>query len=254
MSPLVSVVMPAYNAEKFITDAVLSVLNQTYQDYELIVIDDCSTDSTYQILTEICKKDNRIKLYRNAVNSGVSYTRNFGVSKACGEWIAFLDSDDIWAADKLEKQLRATLRESHAVISYTASGFMDSAGNRYSYVMHAQAKTTYKMMLRRNLMSCSSVMVKKDVFTKVKMASDEMHEDYSAWLKILREYPYAIGVDEPLLIYRMVSTSKSSKRIKSAKMLYNSYRYVGYNPLTAFVYCTQYMFYSVKKRRHIGNS
>lgn len=251
MTPNVSIIMPAYNAERYIESAVLSVINQTYSDFELIVVEDCSKDTTYQILTDLAKTDSRIKLFRNDTNSGASYSRNFGVSKAEGEWIAFLDSDDMWLKEKLEIQMSALSENPDAVISYTASSFIDENGNPFSYVMPAEEKMTYKMMLRRNLMSCSSVVVKKDVFNDVKMGHDKMHEDYTAWLQILKKHPYALGINKPLLVYRMCENSKSSNRIKSAKMLYNSYRYVGYNPVAALFRTLIYSVHSISKRNNI---
>jgi teichuronic acid biosynthesis glycosyltransferase TuaG len=252
--PFVSVVMPAYNASKYISAAIESVLSQAYQDFELIVIDDCSEDDTYLIAKSYAEKDPRIILLKNAENSGVSATRNYGISKARGEWIAFLDSDDMWRSDKLEKQLVLLQEHPDAKITYTASAFIDSEGTPYNYVMPAEQKMTYRMLLKKNLLSCSSVMVRRDVISRVKMADDKMHEDYSAWLRILRETPFAYGVNEPLLIYRLSKNSKSSGRIKSAKMIYNSYRYVGYNIVVSLFLMLQYSVHSISKHSHIKNN
>lgn len=250
-NPTVSVVMPAYNTSKYISAAIESVLLQTFTDFELIVIDDCSKDDTYQIVKSYADKDRRIILLRNLQNSGVSATRNYGIEKALGKWIAFLDSDDMWRSDKLEKQLELLDKNSDAIICYTASAFIDSDGNPYNYVMPAESKMTYRMLLKKNLLSCSSVVVRRDVISRVKMADDRMHEDYSAWLIILRETPYAYGINEPLLIYRLSTSSKSSNRLKSAKMLYHSYRYVGYNPVKSGFLLLCYSAHSISKRHLI---
>ena len=251
IQPVISVVMPANNAAKFISAAIESVLSQTYADFELIVIDDCSKDQTYSIAKSYAQRDSRIVLLQNRQNFGVSATRNYGVNTARGEWVAFLDSDDMWRNDKLEKQL-ALLREyPDAKISYTASSFIDCDGRPYNYIMPAESKMTYHMLLRKNLLSCSSVMVRRDVISRVGMADDRMHEDYSAWLLILRETPYAYGVNEPLLIYRLSQNSKSSSRLKSARMIYHSYRYVGYGFVFSYYLMLRYSVHSISKRRLI---
>lgn len=254
MIPTVSVVIPAYNAENFIENSINSVLQQTYIDFELIVINDCSKDRTANIVSELAKKDERIIFLQNKINHGVSFTQNLGISKARGKWIAFLDCDDLWEANKLEKQMALIKAHPDAVLTYTASSFIDYEGRPYSYIMAAEPEMTYKKLLKRNLLSCSSVIVRKDVISRIKMADDKMHEDYSAWLLILRETKCAYGINEPLLIYRISQNSKSSNRLQSAKMIYHSYRYVGYNHLLAVLLMLRYSIYSVNKRYKIKNS
>lgn len=252
--PVVSVVMPAYNAEKYVEAAMRSVMAQTFQDFELLVVDDCSKDRTAEIVQRLAGEDSRVVFLRNPKNSGVAATRNYAVSLAKGEWVAFLDSDDMWREDKLEKQLDLLQRHPNGVLSYTASAFMDQDGTPYSYVMEARPEVDYQTLLRRNLLSCSSVMVKTEVIRRYPMGHDGMHEDYSTWLQILRETRCAYGVNEPLLIYRLSPSSKSGSRVKSAKMLYRSYRYVGYGCLSAACLVLRYFVYSVHKRRKIAAS
>ena len=166
--------MPAYNAAAFIEDAINSALKQTYTDFELIVINDCSTDNTEDIISRLAATDTRIRFYKNDNNSGVSFTRNFGISKALGKWVAFLDSDDMWREDKIQKQVNLLKVHPDVVISYTASSFIDHSGKPFNYIMSAKSEITYKMLLKRNLLSCSSVMVRKDVICKIGMAGDNM--------------------------------------------------------------------------------
>ena len=252
--PLVSVVMPAYNAQEYIEVAIRSVLSQTFSDFELLVVDDGSIDQTAEIIQRLAEEDERIVFLKNDQNSGVSATRNYAILQAKGEWIAFLDSDDLWRKDKLEKQLKLLQSYPDGVLSYTASAFIDKNGKRSSYIMEAPLEVNYQMLLRRNLLSCSSVMVKKEVIRRYPMGHDKMHEDYSTWLQILREVRCAYGINEPLLIYRLTANSKSSNRVKSAKMLYRSYRYLGYNDIVAIFLVLQYLFYSIHKRRMIARS
>lgn len=105
MNDLVSIIMPSYNTAKYISAAIESILNQTYENWELIIVDDCSTDNTDEILTEYAKKDSRIRYYKNEKNSGAAVARNRALRQAKGKWVAFLDSDDLWEKDKLEKQI-----------------------------------------------------------------------------------------------------------------------------------------------------
>ncbi len=248
---VVSVVIPVYKAEKYIKKAVDSVLNQTFGDFELILIDDRSPDCSYEMLKEMEKNDSRIRVYQNEVNSGVSYTRNFGVDVANSEWIAFLDSDDYWEPNKLERQLPIHLENRDTVLSYTGTKFMKDNGELYDYIMPAEKSITFSELLKRNIISCSSVIVRKDVMQKYKFAGDKMHEDYTAWLNILKEYGSAYGVEEQLLVYRLTNNSKSSGRIKSAMMIYRSYRAVKMNPFKATFCMFRYAIYSISYRSNL---
>ena len=124
---LISIIMAAYNAEKTIEQAINSVLSQTYPDFELLVVNDCSTDKTAMLAEAIVKKDDRVRLISNEKNSGVSYTRKHGLEEASGEWIAILDSDDAWKPEKLEKQI-ALQEKTNADLLFTGSAFMDADG------------------------------------------------------------------------------------------------------------------------------
>lgn len=251
---MISIIMPAYNSEKYIGKAIDSVLKQTYSDYELIVIDDCSTDNTYKIIQTKAKEDMRIHIYQNTENVGVSKTRNRAVSLANGEWIAFLDSDDIWTEDKLEKQAAFINRNPDTVLFYTGSAFTDEYCNKYNYVLSVCERIDYKTLLRKNLISCSSVVIRRDVIENEKMQGDEMHEDYVTWLNVIKKYGYALGINEPLLIYRLSPNSKSSNRLQSAKMSLNSYHCLGYSYIVSAFFVLRYAFYSIRKRRNIKRS
>lgn len=249
--PFISVVMPAYKAEKTIGQAIDSVLAQTFKDLELIVVNDCSPDDTRKVMEEKAMLDERVRCFDNDKNRGASYTRNYAVKEARGEWIAFLDSDDMWTPDKLEKQLALKEKYDDGVIFYTASSFIDDNGEPYDYVMPALERIDYKTLLKKNLLSCSSVLIRSDVMKAIEMPGDSMHEDYYVWLKVLGEHKYAYGVNEPLLIYRLCSNSKSSSRIKSAKMLFNAYRAVGYGRVSSFLMSVRYSVHSITKRHNI---
>ena len=237
--------MPAYNAEKTIKISIDSILAQTFEDWELIVVNDASTDKTVDYIPN----DPRINIVTNEKNSGVSKSRNVGIELAKGEYLAFLDSDDLWRADKLEKQLQF-MKENDALISYTASAFINRAGEASQYVMEAEKTLCYDDLLKRNLMSLSSVMIRRDLMIPFPL-TEMIHEDYVVWLKLLKEHGLAYGLNEPLLIYRMGEATKSSNRLTSAKMTYNAYRYVGYGVCSACFLTMRYATHSIKKRMKI---
>jgi len=242
----ISVIIPAFNAEKYIKTSIKSVLRQTFQEFEIIAIDDSSSDNTFMLMTELSKIDKRIVLVQNRQNIGVSLTRNRGISMAKGNWIAFLDSDDEWEETKLEKQLKKA-EETGGDFIFTGSRFIDSSGRYYHQKLNVPEKIDFKHLLKQNIISCSSVLIKKNVIEKYPMKGDYLHEDYAVWLQVLKKTLYAYGVNEPLLIYRISKSSKSGNKIKSAIMTYRVYLYVGLNRITAFYYWIHYICRSIKK-------
>ena len=247
---LVSVIMAAYNAEKTIEQSINSVLNQTYPAVELLVVDDYSQDRTVKLVENIMARDNRVMLIYNKENSGVSYTRKHGLEEAKGAWIAILDSDDIWAPEKLEKQI-ILQKKMNADLLFTGSAFMDSDGQPIDWYLHAPSEVTYRHLLKQNVLSNSSSLVRKELYEKYYAVGDGMHEDFAVWLGILKEGKKAYGVDEPLLTYRIAKSSKSGNKIKAAKMNWNTYRYIGLNPLSAFYYECWYVVKGLMKYKNL---
>lgn len=251
VQPLVSIIMPAFNCENYIEQAIESIKEQTYTNWELIIIEDCSTDTTWEKIKTISHK--QIHIYRNPMNCGVAQTRNRGVELAAGDWIAFLDSDDLWVQEKLEKQIALLNREKEAPLVFTGSGFISETNIKMSYVLHVPEKIARKRLLKQNLISCSSVLVKKDLLKKYPMPTVKMiHEDFAVWLQILSQIPHAYGIDEPLLIYRISSSSKSGNKIKAARMNWNTYRYIQMNIFQSLYYMAFYMINGYKKYSQIG--
>lgn len=243
---LISIIMAAYNAEKTIEQAINSVLNQTYPNFELLVVNDCSTDKTAALVEAVAKKDNRVRLISNKKNSGVSYTRKHGLEETRGEWIAILDSDDAWKPEKLEKQINLQ-KKTNADLLFTGSAFMDADGKPIDWYLAAPAEVTYRQLLKQNVLSNSSALVRKELYAKYYAVGDGMHEDFALWLNILKDGRKAYGVDEPLLIYRIAKSSKSGNKFKAAKMNWNTYRYIGLNPIEAAYYEGWYMIKNVIK-------
>lgn len=246
----VSVVMPVYNAEKFLRESIESVLSQSYDAFELILINDCSKDNSLEIMREYAEKDSRVKVFDNESNKGVSYTRNVGVKNACGEYIAFLDSDDMWTSDKLEKQFRLIKEHPETDICFTGSAFVDTDSNKSDFVFSVPQSVTYKELLKQNVISCSSVLIKKEWLEKYPMQYDNMHEDFAVWLQVLRDNGVARAVNEPLLVYRVCKNSKSGNKFKSLLMGYRVYKFLGIN---IFKRCYYMMFYIVRGIRKHGS-
>ena len=249
---MVSIVMPTYNAVKYIQGAVESVLRQTYTDWELLIVDDGSTDGTEQMIQNLIKMDERVKLVKNRENIGVAETRNRGVELAKGEWIAFLDSDDIWHPNKLQEQLELYQRNGMPFI-FTGSGFMDENGKLLNYELSVPQIIGYKELLKQNVISCSSVLIKKELAKKYPMEhSEKMHEDFAVWLSILKqEHIKAAGVNKPLLIYRISEKSKSGNKWKASVMTFRVYRYIGLSIIPAVYYWLCYVCRSVKKYHNL---
>ena len=247
---LISIIMAAYNAEKTIEQAISSVLNQTYPNFELLVVNDCSKDRTAEIVGRLAERDSRVRLISNPKNSGVSYTRRHGLEEAKGAWIAILDSDDAWAPEKLEKQI-ALQKKAKADLLFTGSAFMDTDSQPIDWYLRAPVEVTYRQLLKQNVLSNSSALVRKELYAKHYAVGDGMHEDFAIWLGILKEGRKAYGVDEPLLIYRIARSSKSGNKIKAAKMNWNTYRYVGLNLLSAFYYECWYMVKGLLKYKNL---
>ena len=250
---MISIIMPAYNAEKTLEFAVRSVLAQTYRDFELIVINDCSKDRTVELILDLMKEDRRIRMLSNTRNSGVSMTRHNGVEAATGEWLAFLDSDDAWMPEKLEKQVELQNRTGANLI-FTASSFMNADGEKIEVVLHAPKRIGYRRLLKQNLLSNSSVMIRKSLYQQYEVLGDNMHEDFACWLKVLQSGEIAHGIDEPLLIYRLSSESKSGNKKKAAKMNWNTYRAIGLNTFEAAYYQAWYMANGVLKYIRIAHN
>lgn len=243
----ISVVMPAYNAQTYIEQAIESVLLQTCTDFELIVVDDASTDKTYDIVHKYELKDSRVRCYKNETNSGVAYSRNFGVQQAKYDWIAFIDSDDCWREDKLQKQVEVANKDIADII-YTGYGFMDSEGTMSKNVFRVPTRTVYKELLKQNVMSCSGIMLRKELLKTHTMKHDAVHEDFYTWLTMLRDGAVAIGIDEPLHTVRTaMKESKSGNKFKSAIMTYKTYRLLGLPWYRSLYYFAFYMYRNIKK-------
>ena len=254
----ISVIMPAYNEEKHIEQALASICIQKGDfNIEIIVIDDGSTDRTKEVVEDFDKKlsqnkygfsDNHISLtfIENEGSFGVADARNTGIRKAKGEFIAFLDADDWWEKDKLNMQL-SFMKKSGAVLCATGRELMHHDGTPMNKIINIPDIITYKMLLRTNYIPCSSVMMKTDVAREFYMCHDELHEDYILWLRILKKYGQVYGINKPMLKSRMSKGGKSRNKLKSAGMQIGCYRLMGYGIVKSMYYFVAYMVNGVKK-------
>lgn len=232
MNELVSIIMPAYQCEATVEESIRSVLSQTYQSWELIIVDDASTDGTPAILTRLVTEDSRIRVITLKYNGGVAAARNHGAKSALGKWIAFLDSDDIWLPEKLEKQL-SLAEKSETEFIYSGAACIDSHSQTIGRVFQVPASVSYHSLLHGNDLICSTIVLRTELFLLHPMERSDLHEDYICWLSILQEGTVAYGIQEPLILYRITAASKSGNKLKSASMAWRTFRYIGLNSIHA---------------------
>lgn len=219
--PLVSVIMPVYNGAPFVEQAAESALGQSMGDLELIMVDDCSADGSADIIARLAQRDSRIRPIYGQANRGVAASRNMGLDAAGGEFIAFLDCDDIWLPDKLELQL-ARMRERGADLCYASYSFINKSGEPVGRPYIVPEKTDYRALLYENVIGCSTAIFRRLSFGGLRMDGGYMHEDYVYWLDALKTPVKATGVRDVLVKYRLAG--RSSNKIQAARERWRIYR------------------------------
>lgn len=223
MTPLVSVIMPAYNAERFIAEAIQSVLAQSETRWELLVIDDCSTDSTRRIVTELANTDARIRLIENEENMGVARTRNRGLELCRGKYVALLDSDDYYKPQMLHKMV-ARAEETSADIIYCSYELVDEQGRKQCNDFIVPPATDFNESIKRSVITCSTVLITGQLAKNNRFPINIYHEDIALWFQLLRDGCVARGVPEVLAAYRQRADSRSSDKLISASRRWTIYR------------------------------
>lgn len=246
MTPRVSVVVPAYRCEKTVEESIRSALAQTVRDIEVIAVDDGSDDGTPDILKRLQNEDARVRVILLSENGGVANARNCGVKAAHAELIAFLDSDDLWEPDKLERQL-AAMEKTGAALIFTTAICIDACGEPTGKIFHAPETVTASRLLSGNDIVTSTVLVRRAVYERHPMEHSHLHEDVISWYRILSDGVKAVGIDEPLARYRVTKGSKTGSKVRSARMMWKTYRCLGIGFFKRVICFAGYLLHGVRR-------
>lgn len=243
---LVSIITPSYNCEKFIGKTILSVISQTYEKWEMIIVDDLSTDNTTSIVKEMIAKDSRIKLIIQKKNGGAAIARNVAIKNSTGRYIAFLDSDDLWFPDKLERQLEF-MRLNNLALTYSSYKTIDENDNEIGQFI-TQPQISYKQILKSNIIGCLTAVYDTKITGKTYMPEIQKRQDYGLWLRLLKQDINAMGILEPLASYRIHANSLSKNKFSAAKYQWKIYRNIEkLNIFKSIYYFIHYVFRGVFK-------
>ncbi len=244
---LVSVIMPVYNAEKYLADSLNSIFEQSYKNIEIVLVDDCSKDRSVEIIAEFHKKHPEIVYYLQGKNMGAGAARNKALELAKGQYVAFLDSDDIWMPSKIQRQLDL-MNEKKSPFSYTAIEMMDENSITVKSKRSIKESCTYKYLLHNTIIATSSVMVNRIVLGDFRMPLRRSGQDYATWLMLLRNGVMACGINEVLVRYRVTSGSLSSNKFKSIKQVWEiQTQDEGINKISAAFHVFCFGFNALKK-------
>lgn len=216
---IVSVITPVYNAERFLKTTIKSALNQTYRPMQIVLVDDCSTDSSAGIIHELQKKYPEIIYHLQPKNMGAGVARNAALEIATGRYVAFLDADDIWKPQKTERQL-ALMNKTKAPLCYTAIEMIDEYGNLTKSKRPVKTEINYKFLLHNTMIATSTVIVDRKITGDFRMPIRRGGQDYATWLMLLRKGNTAVGINEALEQYRVSAGSLSSNKFKSMKQVF----------------------------------
>lgn len=226
--PLVSVIIPIFNSEKYISDTIISVQNQTYQNWEMLLVDDGSTDATQTIITPFLT-DKRIQFYPLEKNSGTGVARNFGVSRAAGKYISFLDADDLWKPEKLEKQINF-MQTQNLPFTFSFYNCIDEQGKSLNKRVETPRNLSYRQLFFCNYVGNLTGIYDVDYFGKIRISSIRKRQDWMHWLIILKKIKTAKPVPESLAFYRIRENSLSTSKMALIRYNFAVYRqFHGFN-------------------------
>lgn len=234
----VSIIMPSYNSSKFVGESIQSVLDQTYTDWELLITDDCSKDNSVEVINGYVAKDNRIKLFPLEKNVGAASARNVSISNATGKYIAFLDSDDLWLPNKLERQLKF-MQENNCALSMSDYNVIAEDGSDLNKKISVPESINYSQYLRNTIIGCLTVIVDREKVGNFEMPIIKSSHDMALWLLLMKRGFKFYGLNESLAKYRLVSTSNTAKKWKAAKDVWKVYREIEHLNVvySAFNFC-----------------
>lgn len=256
MDELVSIIMPAYNSERYIKETIESVLKQTYKNFELIIVDDNSSDNTYKMIEKFSKIDTRIKIFKLSNNCGAAKARNLALKNSNGRFIAYLDADDIWYDEKIEKQVKFMLDNNYG-FSCTSYEVIDDLGKSLNKFIIMAEKLDYKGFLINNLIQTVGVMIDTKIVSRelLKMPNMRRRQDAATWLQVLKQGYSCYGMNNILAKYRRTKGSLSSNKFKAVKGMWYLYRKVEHLSLAFSSYCfIRYAFLAVKKRIYLNKN
>lgn len=220
---LVSIITPSFNSEKFIAETIQSVQNQSYQNWEMIIVDDSSTDQTVTIVEQLIKNDSRIRLFQLDKNSGAGIAREKALSIANGDYISFLDADDLWKPQKLEKQLQF-LKENKVPFTFSFYDCIDEKGNALNRIVEAPRNLTYHQLFFCNYVGNLTGIYEVNFFGKIAISATRKRQDWMVWLTILKKIRKAKPVPESLAFYRIRDNSLSASKVDLLKHNFAVYR------------------------------
>lgn len=235
-APIVSIITPAHNSERFLPETIGSVLAQTFSQWEMIIIDDVSTDSTPEIVRRFARDDPRVRLLRLETKAGAGGARNAGMDAARGHYLAFLDSDDLWLPQKLEVQVEV-MRTTGAPFTYAGYRMIDENGIVLGRPIHAPPSMSYRQLLKNTAIGCLTVMLDREVCAGARMPALRRHEDLALWYALLKRGIVARGIAEDLARYRIVRGSRSRDKLSTAAHMWKVYREVEKLSLPDALWC-----------------
>ncbi len=255
MEPLVSVITPTYNSQEFIEQTINSILEQSYKNWELILIDDASSDETVEIINDYTSKHSKISLIQNKTNQGAGISRNIGINAAKGDFIAFLDADDLWLSNKLEVQIDLMLKN-NLDVCFSSYDLMDEGGNKLYKRVNALSELSYKKLLRSNYVGNLTGIYNRKTLGKIQSTEFRKRQDWLLWLAaIKRSNKPATGIQESLALYRVRKNSMSSNKFDLIKYNFQVYnKGLGFSWIKSMGFFLLFLFeHFLIKPRQISN-
>ncbi|KFM99844.1 glycosyltransferase family 2 protein [Bacillus clarus] len=245
-APYVSIITPSYNSLRFIGETIASVQSQSYENWEMLIVDDASTDHSAAKIKEMIKEDSRIRLLLLKENIGAAKARNIAIKEAKGRYIAFLDSDDMWLPNKLETQL-LFMEETDVAFSYTSYSLIDENGKNLNRDVNVPKSVDYHYLAGNTIIGCLTVMIDREKIPNIEMPSVQP-EDTALWLQLLNKGYEANGIQQVLAKYRIVTNSVSRNKIRAAFRYWKLLRaQKPLNLVQTFFYFSKYAYHAYRK-------
>ena len=245
--PIVSIITPTFNSEDYIEKTLVSIINQTYKNWELLIIDDCSVDNTADVIKEFFNEDERIKLFQLEKNSGAGVARNIGIENAKGRFIAFCDSDDYWLPIKLEIQINFMINQK--VEFSFCSYFVTNEKGIDLGIVKAPSTIGTNRILRNNYVGCSTAVYDTLELGKLYMSPIRKRQDWILWIQLIKKIGEAEGIDKPLAVYTKRKAAVSSNKLNLIKYNWRVYRKeLQFNFVKSLVHLVTFFYFYLKKK------